>query len=476
MKAKIFPIFLLILLVSQFSFAQTTQKHRAIILTDIEADPDDTQSLVRLLLYSNEIDLKGLIATTSCWKKTSVAPETIKKVIKAYGKVQPNLLQHDKSFPSAESLQSLVKKGLPNYGMTGVGNGKDSEGSDWIINILEEKDERPLWISVWGGVNTLAQALHKIKATKSEAEAKRLIAKLRVYTISDQDDSGIWIRNNFPDVFYIVSPGDDYGSSTWVAINNVIEGIDNSSISNSWLAKNIQQGHGSLGAVYPDVSWGMEGDTPSYLSLIPNGLSDPEHPEWGGWGGRYELYQPDFSKTKKGGSIVPIAPETRKIWTNADDNFTPFIAKDYGRNVGLSEKKFNDYKVTLWRWRDDFQNDFAARMDWCVKPFSEANHPPVPVLSNPTEITVKSGEGFGFDASNSTDADGDSLSFLWFNYPEAGSYKKFIKIDSAENSHGAYVIAPKVEERETAHFILKVTDKGTPALSRYKRIIVNILP
>ena len=66
--------------------------------------------------------------------------------------------------------------------MLGVGEGKDSEGSDWIIKTLEDKDERPLWISVWGGVNTLAQALYKIKDTKTETEAKRLTAKLRIYT------------------------------------------------------------------------------------------------------------------------------------------------------------------------------------------------------------------------------------------------------------------------------------------------------
>ena len=82
---------------------------------------------------------------------------------------------------------------------------KDSEGSNWIIKVLEEEDNRPLWISVWGGVNTLAQSLDKIKKTKSQKEAKRLISKLRVYTISDQDDSGLWIRNNFPDLFYLPS-------------------------------------------------------------------------------------------------------------------------------------------------------------------------------------------------------------------------------------------------------------------------------
>ncbi len=451
-------------------------KHRVIILTDIEADPDDTQSLIRLLLYSNQIEIKGLIATTSCWHKTRVDPESINKVIKAYGKVQPNLIKHEAGFPDTESLLMKVKQGLAIYGMQGVGGGKDSQGSDWIIKVLEEKDERPLWIPVWGGVNTLAQALYKIEHTKTETEAKKLIAKLRVYTISDQDDSGIWIRNNFPDLFYIVSPGDHYGSATWSAINSAVEGINNEKISNHWLAQNIQQGHGPLGAAYPDVAWGVEGDTPSFLSLIPNGLNEAEHPDWGGWGGRYELYMPNFASVKKGDSDVPLAPETREIWTHATDRYTPYIDKEYGRAVGEDAVSFTDNKVTLWRWRDDFQNDFAARMDWCTKLYQQANHPPVPVLGHSEQITVKSGEGFGLDAGGSTDPDGDSLSYLWFNYPETGSYKKLIKVGGAENAHGAWVVAPEVEKNETTHFILRVTDKGEPPLSRYKRVIVNILP
>ncbi len=196
----------------KFLWAQQIKKHRVIILSDIEADADDTQSFVRLFLYANGIDLEGLVATTSCWHKTRVDPESIEKVIKDYGRVQPNLLKHEPGFPGAEVLLSKLKQGLPKYGMLGVGDGKDSQGSDWIIKVLEEKDERPLWVCVWGGSNTLAQALYKIKKIKSESEAKKLIAKLRVYTISDQDDTGIWIRNNFPGLFYIVSPGDDYGS------------------------------------------------------------------------------------------------------------------------------------------------------------------------------------------------------------------------------------------------------------------------
>jgi hypothetical protein len=467
-------LFLFVLALNSIS-AQPTRKHRVIILSDIEAEPDDIESFVRLVLYSNVIDIKGMIATTSIWHKNRVDPESIRKVVRAYGKVQPNLLKHEKGFPDEKTLLSLVKEGLPKYGMQGVGDGKDSEGSEWIIKLLEEKDDRPLWISVWGGANTLAQALDKIKKTKTKVEAKNLISKLRVYSISDQDDSGIWMRNNFPELFYIVSPGDEYGSATWSAINTFVKGINNETISNSWIAQNIQKGHGPLGVEYPDVAWGMEGDTPSFLNLIPNGLSDPEHPEWGGWGGRYEMYKPDFTKLKKGSSGVPFEPETREIWTDAIDNYSPYIPSEYGRTVRKDTISFSNNKASLWRWRDDFQNDFAARMDWCTKSYEESNHHPVIVLSHPEQFTVKSGEGFSLDGFNSTDPDGDNLSFLWFHYPEAGSYKKLIDV-GAENVHGVYVTAPKVEKKETLHFILKLSDKGTPVLTRYKRVIVTVTP
>ena len=460
-------------------FASIQEKQRMIVLTDIEADPDDSQTLVRLLLYSNQIDLEGLIATTSIHQKERVAPETIHKILNAYDKVQPNLEKHEPGFPTAEKLHSLVKQGLPVFGMQGVGEGKDSEGSDWIIKVLEQDDERPLWISVWGGPNTLAQALWKIRETKSKKEADHLISKLRVYTISDQDDTGIWMRNNFSDLFYIVSVG-SYMTATWNAINSVMEGIDNTEISNEWIAENIQQGHGPLGAEYPDVAYGMEGDTPAWLNLILNGLSNSEHPEWGGWGGRYELYQPKpiegpIPSVFLGGA--EYQPENRPIWTNADDTYTPRNPNQFGRAIRKDTLTVTNNKVTLWRWRDDFQNDFAARMDWCTASYDEANHPPVPALGTPDEFTVKSGEIFSLDASGTTDPDGDNLSYWWFQYPEVGTYNKEITHRLSENLYNVHtIVAPEVDKPETAHFILKVTDKGMPALSRYKRVIVTITP
>jgi hypothetical protein len=453
------------------------ERPRVIVLTDIEADPDDTQSLVRLLLYANAIEIEALIATTSVHQKTRVAPESIEKVIAAYGAVQPNLLNHEPGFPAASVLQGRVTQGLAQYGMTGVGAGKDSPGSQRIIEIMEEADERPLWISVWGGPNTLAQALFTLRQTRSPAEVARLVRKLRVYTISDQDDSAHWIRAEFPDLFYIVSPG-GYGNGVWMGISTVVEGIDNTTVSNAWLAQHIQQGHGPLGAAYPDVAYGFEGDTPAFLGIIPNGLNVMNHPEWGGWGGRYERYRPEQADLDPQGFTggVPVPPETRPIWTNAVDTFSPRIPGEYKLATRVQDREFADAKVTLWRWRDQFQNDFAARMDWCVSPYAEANHPPVPVLGHPAAFTVKSGQGFVLDANGTTDPDGDSLSYLWMAYPEAGSISVPFAIQGPENLYQKYVVAPEVTQPETLHFILAVTDKGTPALTRYQRVIVTIEP
>lgn len=455
------------------AFSQERQKCRLIVLTDINyMEPDDAESMVRLLVYSNQIDIKGLITVTSDGNKTELFPGYIRKIIGQYAKVRPNLLKHEPGFPKATELSSMVKEGLPVYGMEGVGKGKDSEGSEWIIKRLEDKDERPLWINLWGGSNVLAQALLKIKDTRSEQEAKQLIGKLRVYAISDQDDSGAWIRKNFPDLFYIVSPG-RYQDGTWAGIMSVIPGINNDVVSNFWMAENIQQGHGALGAIYPSVVFGVEGDTPSFLYLINNGLNSPEHPNWGSWGGRYEFYLPPFDSTIKW--RIPIVPETRPVWTNAEDIYTPTKEAQWGRSIVNDTVKIKSNKATIIRWREDFQNDFAARMDWCVADYKNTNHPPVVKLVTPEHITVKSGEIFKLDGTLCSDPDGDGLIYYWSYYQGAGTYNDVIQLFPA-NSARIMAKAPNVDSEKTIHFILKVTDRGTPRLTRYARVIVTIEP
>jgi hypothetical protein len=463
-------VIMLTLILPVTASSQVNHKLRVLVLTDIEADPDDSQSMIRFLTYSNQWDIEGLIATTSIHQKTRVAPETIHEILNIYKKVQPNLLKHEPGYPSYEYLNQKVKTGLPVYGMEGVGKNHDSEGSEWIIKILEKNDPRPVWICAWGGTNCLAQALWKIKQTKTADEARALYKKIRVYTISDQDDSGPWIRKTFPDLFFICSPGYTYGQATWLGMSFSFPGSDTQVVSNEWLAKNIQQGHGPLGAAYPDVAYGMEGDTPSFLGLISNGLNDPEHPNYGGWGGRYEFYTPPLSKAPDPFARPnwPVTEqETRPLWANAEDSV--YSATD--------KKGYKSIQATVWRWRQEFQNDFAVRIAWTTKSYAAANHPPVPALAHADHFTVKSGQQFHLNAKGTYDPDGDSLSYLWFQYPEAGTYKGLVSFKPySSNLYDLPVTAPLVTAAQTIHFILKVTDKGTPALTRYKRVIVTVLP
>jgi len=466
-------LYLLIIAFLFFPFvlsAQAGKKLRVLVTTDIEADPDDSQSLVRFLTYSNEWDVEGLIATTSIHQKKRVAPETIQSILKAYDKVQPNLLKHEKGFPSYLSLKAKVKKGVAVYGMEGVGKGHGSEGSEWIIKVLEKPDERPLWVCVWGGTNCLAQALWTIKETLPVAKAEEIYKKLRIYTISDQDDSGPWIRKTFPGIFFICSPGYNYGDATWLGFSFGMPGSNKEVVSNDWIAKNIQQGHGPLGAVYPDVAYGMEGDSPSFMGLINNGLNDPEHPDHGGWGGRYVYYTPPLSKKPdliKRADWPVTQPETGPLWANAEDSVISQVDK-----MG-----YKSIQATIWRWREEYQNDLAARMLWCTKSYKEANHPPVPKLAHPDHFTVRSGQLFHLSAAGTYDPDGDSLSYLWFQYPEAGTYTGLISFAPySANLYDLPVTAPVVNSPVTIHFILKVTDKGTPRLTRYKRVIVTVVP
>jgi hypothetical protein len=465
--AKILIVFAASLVCFFCQAQEIAAKKRVLVLTDIENEPDDTQSLIRFLTYSNQWDVEGLVATTSVHQKNKIAVSKIKEIVTAYGKVRQNLLLHEKGYPETEYLLGITKASYPEFGMNAVGKGKDSEGSDWIISVVDKKDDRPVWIPVWGGANCLAQALWKVSMTRSPEELKKFISKIRVYTISDQDDTGPWIRKTFPELFFVTSPGyhaaGAYHYATWSGISGDkfhgrFSGGDFEMVDNPWLDENVRN-HGPLGAEYPFTKFLMEGDTPSFLGLINNGLNDPEKPNYGGWGGRYEYYTPRTQKWF-------YEAETRPIWTDAVDEV---LGKDGSYHTGN--------KPTIWRWRPAFQNDFAARMDWTIKGYKEANHPPVAVLKHSNFLMAKSGEKINLSGEGSKDPDGNTLSFKWMHYAEAGSYPYKEPLAIADlNAISTTLVAPKVTKPETIHIILSVTDNGTPALTRYQRVIVTVFP
>ncbi len=464
-------LLILAMLASCTIAAAQTEKPRVFVLTDIENEPDDAQSMVRFMTYSNQWDVEGLVATTSCWQKDKTAEWRLHEIVDAYSLVRDNLEVHEKGYPTYEYMKSIIKIGVPKFGMTGVGEGQDSQGSEWLIQCLKKDDPRPLYIQAWGGANVLAQALWKMERTLPENELDKILKKIRVYTISDQDDSGPWIRKNFPDIFYIVSPGYEengggqYHYATWPGISGDkfhgrFSGPDFSIVDNPWLDENIRQNHGPLGAQHPHTEYLMEGDTPSFLGLVNNGLNNPGHPDYGGWGGRYELYIPPFKK-------YMYEPETRPIWTDTQDEVWSDITKQY----------HTSNHATIWRWREAYQNDFAARIDWSnTSEYGEANHPPVARLGHANKISVKSGNKVVLSAAGSTDPDNDNLAYQWIHYKEVGTLNASrLTLENADKIEVSF-IAPNSDTSKTMHFVLAVTDDGMPALTRYQRVIVDVLP
>lgn len=415
---------------------------RLIVTTDIsslvtrQGEPDDTQSLVRMLLYSNEIDIEGLVATYTNATK-GVKPEYLRAIISEYAKVRENLLLHDPRYPTADYLFDKVKAGLPEH--HAMGEGKDTEGSEWIIKVVDKPDPRPVWIAVWGGPRELAQALWKVEQTRSAEELAAFKSKIRVHAITDQDNTAKWIREKHPDLFYITDHK---------AFRGLYKGGDASLVTPKWVDEHVNNNHGPLGAAYPNYDggdpWGRvrgikEGDTPSFFYVLPNNLSDPEQPNWGNWGGRFE-----------GGG---------KQFFDAKDSFGGETSE----------------RATIYRWRPAFQASFQARLDWCVKTYKEANHEPSSAVTGDLIRQVAPGAVVDLDASLSSDPDGDSLSYDWYWYQEPSSYKGDLVIENSNRAKAGFV-APKVDSPQTVHIILTVTDDGKPPLSSYRRVVVTVDP
>ncbi len=440
------------------SLAGDPERPRLLVLTDIGGDPDDQQSLVRLLVHANEFDIEGLIASASGTpgelQEKVTKPQLIREQIEAYGKVQSNLACHAEGYLAATDLQRVVKTGNCNRGREFIGKGHDTEGSQWIISCVDKPDRRPLHIAIWGGQTDFAQALWRVRADRGEAGLKRFQSRLRVFDIMDQDQIHDWLAGEFPGLFYVLAmaaPGEDKRLSSY---RGMYLGGDESLTSRAWVEAHVQRGHGPLGALYPLRTWTQpnphgvlkEGDTPAWFFFLANGLSDPAHPEWGGWGGRYE---------RGSGSLFRDARDT----------------------VG----PVTDARATVWRWREHFQNDFAARMDWCVTAdFKQANHSPVAVLNGDktrhvVEITAKPGDTVWLSAEGSRDPDGNGVTARWWVYREAGSVREEVKL-SETTGMGTSLIVPQISQPGTLHVILEVCDDGDPKLWAYRRVIVKIKP
>jgi hypothetical protein len=321
---------------------RAADRPRLLVLTDIGGDPDDQQSMVRLMVYANEFEIEGLVASASGTpgelKQAVTQPALIREIVTAYGQVRPNLAKRAEGWPRAEDLLARIKSGNPHRGREHIGADHDTEGSKWITRCVDaSRIERPLNIAIWGGQTDLAQALWRVKQDRGAAGLMTFAARMRVYDIADQDKLADWMRKEFPGMFYILANAPAGTDKRMGTFRGMYLTGDESLTSRDWIEQNVRS-KGPLGALYPTKTWTApnphgclkEGDTPSWFFFLPRGGNDPRDPTKPGWGGQFQK-EPD------------------------------------GWYRDLPAQPGKDPRTTVSRWRPQYQADFARRMAWCIE-------------------------------------------------------------------------------------------------------------
>jgi hypothetical protein len=466
-------LLLLILLAAAFGFAESlaAEKPRVIVTTDGEID--DRCSLVRFLLYTNQWDVEGIILSSSQYhwqgRRSWAGDDWVEPFLDGYARVYPNLIKHDPAYPTPELLRSRTLMG--NVKVEGEME-EITPGSQRIVEVLlDASDPRPIWLQAWGGTNTIARALKTIEEEHPET-MEEVAKKIRFYFIWEQDNTyQSYIRPHWGKFGIPTIISDQFLAVAYDKQRREIPHEMEHYFSADWMNQNLLQGRGALLALYEaheDGRFRSEGDSPAFLHVIPNGLRSEQSPNWGGWGGR-------FVRIRDNTWLDPVLEQGYQYpqgrW---------YTGSAWGR-TRLKKEIPNDAELTAylkpqWRWIDAIQNDFAARADWCVKSYADANHAPVVKLAHSLDMKVRPGQRVSLSAQGTTDPDGDALSFRWWQYREAGKnpYPGDAKIDNAEKTDASLLIPDDAKAGQTIHVICEVTDNGTPPLVRYQRVVCEI--
>jgi hypothetical protein len=491
------------------SVARPVDRPRTIVTADPELD--DLNSMIRFLLYANEVKIEGLVYASSRfhWRgdgqgsafflpeREYSEPQTswrwapgerfIDDAVDAYAVVHANLVVHDPRYPAPEALRSVIREG--NVDFEGDMS-KESPGSQLIADVLLDDEPGPVFLQLWAGPSTVARALLSIEERfsgtddweriRAEVSAKAIITKF-----ASQDSTlGDYIVPNWPDIRII-----EVATLAWgYMARSTLRPEDLHLLGAEWTRENVTS-VGPLGALYrvwgdgrqmvpgdmtdyfhlsgltsdelraegygvwmePQSAgeWISEGDTTNMLALIVPGLRGHEHPTYGGWAGRFER-----------------SSDGNDTWALVDAAFHPGGA-DWASGAASGDE------ASVTRWFADAQADFAARLRWSITPtYGDANHHPVLDIVNGTDVEAEPGATVSLTGVAS-DPDGDAVSVRWWVYSDAGTVSGEVGLESAGTA--ATVTVPQdAQPGETIHVIVEATDAAARPLKAYRRVNVTV--
>ena len=443
-------------------------KIRTIITTDGEID--DQCSLVHYMLYSNMFELEGLVSSSSKFHYETKEGEVFKgresnqQWIDAYAEVYDNLCLHDDDFPTPEYLTSINVEG--NISEPGEMD-TDTEGSLLIKECIMDDRDDLLFLQVWGGTNTIAAALRSIEEEYKDTDQwedvyNKVCSKVQIWIDLDQDDTlNDYILPNWPDIPIIVSYNQFWAFGyPWESLipeeyqqyfeeDFMVEYIANDSNPLAEIYYNNLLSPEAEATGHTDLSFLSEGDTPNFFYILDNGLRSYEDPSYGGWAGRFEKVVPSLS----GEGIYTNGTLLGGLWSEASDD--------------------GDLYKPLYRWIDDFQNEFAARMEWCTASYEEANHEPVIQIEEGIDLTAAKGETITL-TPQTYDPDGDTITVTSWQYGDADTYGGDVEITEGENGQISFVVPDDAKIGDTIHIIFEAQDDYELPITRYQRVIVTV--
>lgn len=492
-------------------------KIRTIITQDAEVD--DQNSLRHFLFYANEVELQGIIQTSSKFHWIGV-PGAVKpekgqtrdfdfeevsgpydqpyrwpgtdwmfRVIDDYEKDYPNLCRHAEGYPTPDHLRSITKVG--NIGYEGEME-TATEGSELIRARILDDDDRTLYLQVWGGCNTIARALMDIQKEYEHTPNwpslhEKITNKIVITACGEQDNTyRSYIAEEWPGILFVKTLQMRSYAYPWFVMP---EGESKDTLKASYMKKEILNGKSALAGGYctwldgnyyegegMDAQFGANPDIAAQWFGAKMGLPAPSQYDFLSEGDSPTFFclfdwgfrtLEDFSYGGMAGRYHKVPKEVNakgealNMWDVSEDAYVGYDGTEH-----MTE--------SMWPHVAELQRDFAARIDWASKDsFDAAEHAPLLAVQEGLDFRLSAGETLTLHAeASSPDSRKVAVSFCIYQDASAPCAKEASL--TAEDGTAQITLPGTAVSGDQIHVIVKAQNEGYYKLTHYQQVIITV--